>query len=293
MSPTVHIREVGPRDGLQGEAPVPPGERAALIDSLAATGVADIEAVAFVSPQVVPAMAGAAEVLAAVRRRAGVRYWALVPNRRGAELALAAGVDGLTITVSASEAYSEKNVAMSVEESAAEAGRIATLAGGRVAVDAVISCAFGSPFEGDIAPSEVGRLARRLLDGGATTITLADTTGMATPRLIEAMVIDPGTAVGLHLHNTRGTALLNAYAAIQLGFSQFDCAIGGLGGSPWAPGAGGNLATEDLVHLLDDLGVETGVDLAALLAVSRQVAALVGHPVPSPLVAVGPRHAVV
>jgi hydroxymethylglutaryl-CoA lyase len=295
MTP-VHIREVGPRDGLQGETPLPPAKRVALIESLAATGVADIEAVAFVSSRVIPAMAGAAEVMAALPRHPGVRYWALVPNLRGAEMALAAGVDGLTVTASASEAYSQKNVAMSVDQSVAEAGRIATLAGGRVPVDAVISCAFGSPFEGDIEGSSVAPLVRRLLDVGATRITLADTTGMATPRLIEAVLIDPPVAVGLHLHNTRGTALLNAYAAVQLGFSQFDCAVGGLGGSPTTPGAGGNLATEDLVHLLDDLGVDTGVDLEAILAVSRQLAVLVGHPVASPLARVGPRrsgHAVV
>jgi hydroxymethylglutaryl-CoA lyase len=169
-----------------------------------------------------------------------------------------------------------------------ETGRIATLAGGRVPVDAVISCAFGSPFEGDIEAGAVAELARRLRHQGATAITLADTTGMATPRRIGEVLDATGEGVGLHLHNTRGTALVNGYAAIQRGIAHFDCAVGGLGGSPFAPGAGGNLATEDLVHLLDDLGVETGVDLAALLEVSRRLAALVGHPVASPLSVVGP-----
>ncbi|MDQ1392516.1 MAG: hydroxymethylglutaryl-CoA lyase [Acidimicrobiaceae bacterium] len=292
---TVRIREVGPRDGLQGESPLSVTDRVRLIEALAATGVADIEAVAFVSPRAVPAMAQAGDVLAALPRRPGVRYWALVPNVRGAELALAAAVDGLTVTVSASEAYSGKNVAMSVQESVAEAGRIAARAGS-VAVNAVISCAFGSPFEGDIEASVVEGLAGQLLDGGANTITLADTTGMATPSRIDALLIATGNAVGLHLHDTRGTALLNAYVALGRGLSQFDCAVGGLGGSPFAPGAGGNLATEDLVYLLDELGVETGVDLRSVLDASALVAALVGHPVPSRVAQAGPRrsgHAVV
>jgi hydroxymethylglutaryl-CoA lyase len=284
----VHVREVGPRDGLQGEAPISVGERVALIEALAGTGVTDIEAVAFVSPRVVPAMAGAADVMAAVQRRPGVRYWALVPNLRGAETALAAAVDGLSVTVSASEVYGEKNVAMSIDESLDEAGRIAALAEGRVPIDAVISCAFGSPFEGDVEPETVAALARRLRDGGATRITLADTTGMATPRLVDALLAHMGTDVGLHLHDTRGTALLNAYAALEWGVSHFDCAVGGLGGSPFAPGAGGNLATEDLVHLLDDLGMDTGIDLVALLDASRQMASLVGHPVPSRVAQAGP-----
>ncbi|HEX3540693.1 MAG TPA: hydroxymethylglutaryl-CoA lyase [Acidimicrobiales bacterium] len=276
----VAIREVGPRDGLQGERPVAAADRAALVDALAAAGLTDIEAVAFVSPRVVPAMADAGTVLEKVVRRPGVRYWALVPNVRGAELALAAGVDGLTVTASASEAYSRKNVAMSIDESVAEAGRVVALAG-RVPVDVVISCAFGSPFGENIAPRAVAVLAARSLDGGAAEVTLADTTGMASPRSIDAVLAETGSDVGLHLHDTRGTALVNAFAALQRGVNRFDCAVGGLGGSPFAPGAGGNLATEDLVHLLDDLEVATGVDLAALLAASRLVAGLVGHDVPS------------
>ena len=280
LPPRVAIREVGPRDGLQGERPVAAGDRAGLIEALAAAGLADIEAVAFVSPRAVPAMAGAGTVLERVARRPGVRYWALVPNVRGAELALAAGVDGLTVTASASEEYSRKNVAMSVDQSVAEAGRIVAHAG-PVPVDAVISCAFGSPFGENITPRAVAALAARVVDGGASRVTLADTTGMATPRSIQAVLSEAGTDLGLHLHDTRGTALVNAFAALQQGVNRFDCAVGGLGGSPFAPGAGGNLATEDLVHLLDDLGVATGVDLAALLAASRLIAGLVGHDVPS------------
>jgi hydroxymethylglutaryl-CoA lyase len=285
----VRVREVGPRDGLQAEAPVPPAGRVAFIKALATCGIADIEAVAFVSARAVPAMAGAAEVLAALPREPGVRYWALVANGRGAELALSSVVDGLSLIASASEAYSGKNVGMTIDQSVAEAGRVASLVGGRVPVDAVISCAFGSPFEGDLEPAAVARIGRRLLGAGVTSLTLADTTGMATPARVRAVLDETGVDVGLHFHDTRGTALVNAYAAIGYGVTRFDTAAGGLGGSPFVPGAGGNLATEDLVHLLDDLGVTTGIDLEKVLAAARQVAAMIGHPVPSRLAAAGPR----
>jgi hydroxymethylglutaryl-CoA lyase len=285
----VVIREVGPRDGLQPEAPVAVETRVALIEALVAAGVREIEAVAFVSPRAVPAMAGAATVLDGLTRRTGRRYWALVPNVRGAELALAAGAEALTVTVSASEGYSQRNVGMSVEESILSAARIASLGGGRVPIDVVVSCAFGSPYEGDLAPATVGLISRRLLDGGATSLTMADTTGMATPARVDAVLAETGIVVGLHLHETRGTGLVNAYAGIQAGVTRFDTSIGGLGGSPFAAGAAGNLATEDLVYLLDDLGIDTGIDLGLLLVASRLVADAVGHPVPSRVAAAGPR----
>jgi hydroxymethylglutaryl-CoA lyase len=286
---SVIVREVGPRDGLQAEAPVGVEVRVELITALVAAGVREIEAVAFVSPKAVPAMAGAAEVMAAVQRTPGVAYWALVPNVRGAELALEAGVDGISVTVSASEGYSEKNVHMSVDRSAAEAERIGTLVGGAVPVDAVISCAFGSPYEGDVDPAAVAGLGMRLLAGGATSLTYADTTGMATPRRVADLLAETGPEVGLHLHETRGTAMVNAYAALEAGVSRFDTSIGGLGGSPFAAGAGGNLATEDMVYLLDDLGVATGIDLGRLLIASSLVAKAVSHDIPSRVAHAGPR----
>jgi hydroxymethylglutaryl-CoA lyase len=199
----VAIREVGPRDGLQIEAPVPVPGRVALIEALVAAGVVDIEVAAFVSPRAVPAMAGAADVLSLVERRPGVTRWALVPNLRGARQALAAGVDGLSVTVSASEAYSQRNVGMSVGESVSMAGQIADEARGRIPVDAVISCALGSPFGEELTPGAVAELGGHLIDGGATTVTFADTTGMATPRRIDALLDQTGVAVGLHLHDTR------------------------------------------------------------------------------------------
>jgi hydroxymethylglutaryl-CoA lyase len=288
----IAIREVGPRDGLQPEAPVPVTARVELVRQLVDTGVATIEVGAFVSPKAVPAMAGSGEVVAAVGEAGlGERATlvALVPNRRGAELALAAGVRALTVTISASEAYSQRNVRMSVDESLTQLAAVRDVAGDDLPVDTVVSCAFGSPYEGDLDPREVAALGSRAREAGSTSLTYADTTGVATPRRIADLLAETSTDMGLHLHDTRGTALVNAYAALQAGVTRFDTAVGGLGGSPFAAGAGGNLATEDLVHLCDDLGVATGIDLEALLAVSARVAEAVGHAVPSRIAAAGPR----
>ena len=288
----IAIREVGPRDGLQPEAPVPVTARVELVRQLVDTGVATIEVGAFVSPKAVPAMAGSGEVVAAVGEAGlGERATlvALVPNRRGAELALAAGVRALTVTISASEAYSQRNVRMSVDESLTQLAAVRDVAGDDLPVDTVVSCAFGSPYEGDLDPREVAALGSRAREAGSTSLTYADTTGVATPRRIADLLAETGTDMGLHLHDTRGTALVNAYAALQAGVTRFDTAVGGLGGSPFAAGAGGNLATEDLVHLCDDLGVTTGIDLEALLAVSARVAEAVGHAVPSRIAPAGPR----
>jgi hydroxymethylglutaryl-CoA lyase len=284
----VTIREVGPRDGLQSEQPVAPAERARFIDALAATGLRHIEAVSFVSPTAVPAMADPDAVLAAIDRRADITWWALVPNRRGAELAVAADIEALTVTISADPAYNEKNVHMTVADSEAAISDIVTVAGGRP-VDAVVSCCFGSPYSGETDPADVAALGARLLDRGVTQLTLADTTGMATPLRVRALLAACGTAVGLHLHDTRGTALVTAYEAIRCGVSRFDTSAGGLGGSPFAKGAGGNLPTEDLVHLLDDEGIATGVDLARVLDAVAVLRDVVGHDVPGRVATFGPR----
>lgn len=285
---SISVREVGPRDGLQAEAPISVDDRVRLVDSLVSAGVRDIEAVAFVSPKAVPAMAGAADVMGALSRRDDVRYWALVPNLRGAQLAMEAAVDALSVTLSASPAYSEKNTRMTIDEALQGLAAI-TDAAGDLHVDAVVSCAFGSPYEGHIAPEEASALTRRCLDAGAASVTLADTTGMATPRRIEEVVALTGTDVGLHLHETRGTGLVNAYAAMQMGISRFDTSVGGLGGSPFAAGAAGNLATEALVHLCDDLGVGTGLDLDALVDTARGLEPVLGHSVPSAVAVAGGR----
>lgn len=282
---TVSIRDVGPRDGLQPEQPVRVADRVALITALVDAGVNDVEAAAFVSPRAVPAMAGAADLFRALERDDHARYWALVPNVRGAELAVEAGVDGLTVTVSASEAYSQRNVKMSVEDSVAQIGAIAETAGSRP-VDVVISCAFGSPYDDEaIGAFDVAAIVDAAQDAGATAITLADTTGVATPDRIADVVATTGVDVRLHLHDTRGTALVNAFAAMTLGVAAFDTAVGGLGGSPFAEGAGGNLATEDLVHLCDGLGIDTGIDLDRMVRTAGTVSALIGRPVPSRITA--------
>jgi hydroxymethylglutaryl-CoA lyase len=288
LPPSVVIRDVGPRDGLQPEAPVAVADRVRLIEALVASGVRRIEAVAFVSPTAVPAMAGAGDVLAHVPRSAGVRYSALVPNRRGAELALEHDVDELTVTLSMSATYNERNVRMTIEESVATVESVCSLAG-PVPVDAVLSCAFGSPYEGDTSPADVAAMANRLRDLGCAAITCADTTGMATPRRIEEVVAAAGTDLGLHLHDTRGTALVCAYAALVLGITRFDTSVGGLGGSPFAAGATGNLATEELVAVLDDLGVATGIDVDGLIEAAALLSSLVGRTVPSRVAAAGPR----
>jgi hydroxymethylglutaryl-CoA lyase len=319
---SIVIRDVGPRDGLQAEELIPVSARIEMIEGLFAAGLRNVEICSFVSPKAVPSMAGGAEVVARVGPRDGFVRAALVPNLRGAQMALDAGIDEITVTVSASEIYSQRNVGMSVADAVASSRAIAGEVSGwvpnlarqlvenplmgleakrswgtseekRVPIDAVVSCAFGSPYEGDLAPSVIAALCDQLLAGGANRITLADTTGMATPArisaVLEALSPQARTDVGLHLHETRGTGLVNAYSAMQLGVRRFDTSVGGLGGSPFAAGAAGNLATEDLVYLCDDLGVKTGIDLSQLLVVSAQTALAIGHHVPSRVAAAGPR----
>jgi hydroxymethylglutaryl-CoA lyase len=289
----IEIRDVGPRDGLQSESPVKPARRAELAIALADAGVRHVEAASFVSPKAVPSMAGGDEVVADLPVRDGVTWWALVPNARGAELALAAGVRHITVTISASDGYSRKNVGRSTEEAIASLVEIGTTVADQAELDVVVSCAFGSPFDDVDGAAAVAAIAARTLDALPTArLTLADTTGTATPRRIVAVLdaIDPAGRpdLGLHLHDTRGTALANALSAIDLDVTRFDTATGGLGGSPFAPGAGGNLATEDLVLVLEDLGHSTGIDLDAILAVARALPDLVGHPMPSRVSAAGP-----
>jgi hydroxymethylglutaryl-CoA lyase len=285
---TCDIREVGPRDGLQNEPPVPVADRVRLIDALAAAGVRHIEAASFVHPAAIPAMAGAEETLASITRRPGVRYTALVPNRKGAERALAAGADELEAVVSASATHNLKNLKRTPAETLQQIAGIIELAhaAGRP-VDAGVATCFGCPYEGDIAPAAVAAYARRLVDLGADSLFFGDTTGMGSPRRVgllldalEAEGIDLGI-VGLHLHDTRGTGLANAYAALERGITRFDASIGGLGGCPYAPGASGNVSTEDVVYMLEGMGVRTGIDLDRLVDCARLASTLVGHEVPS------------
>jgi hydroxymethylglutaryl-CoA lyase len=267
---------------------MPVADRVRLVEALVRAGVHRIEVAAFVSPTAVPAMEGATQLMALVPRDRVVRYSALVPNRRGAEMALETDVDELTVTMSMSEAYNQRNVNRSIEESVGEIEQICALAD-EVPVDAVLSCSFGSPYEGDISPRAVGVMAQRLRDIGCSAITCADTTGMATPRRVEEVLARTGNGIGLHLHETRGTGLVNAFAAMQLGVDRFDTSVGGLGGSPFAAGAAGNLATEELVAMLDDLNVRTGIDIERLLDAAAVAEELVDRPVPSRVAHAGPR----
>jgi hydroxymethylglutaryl-CoA lyase len=292
----VDVREVGPRDGLQNEKPVPVDHRVRLIDALSATGLRFIEAASFVSPKAIPPMVGADEVMARITRQPGVVYSALVPNPKGAELATAAGADEIELVVSASETHNQKNVKRSVADSLVAAREVVEIGhAAAIPVEAIVSTAFGCPYEGEVAPERVGQIAGLLLDAGADRLSFGDTTGMATPKrvgdLLDALA-RAGIAsdrVGLHFHDTRGTALANVIVALDRGVTRFDASIGGLGGCPYAPGASGNAVTEDLVHMLADMEIETGVDLDALLACAQLAQEIVGRELPSALLHAGPR----
>jgi isopropylmalate/homocitrate/citramalate synthase len=280
--------EVGPRDGLQNEAaPVATADKVAFVEALAAAGHVAIEVSAFVSQKWVPQMADAAEVFAGIVRRDGVRYIALVPNMTGVARAREAGVDEIAIFASASQTFSRKNINQTIAESLAAYAHVCEEAAAEgMRIRGYLSTAFGCPFEGAVPPATVADLAARLIDLGVYEVALSDTIGVAHPGQVPA-VIDavvrrvPLDRIGLHFHDTRGTALVNVYAGLQSGVTTFDASAGGLGGCPFAPGAAGNLATEDLLYMLDGLGIETGVRLDDVMAASRPMEALVAHPLPS------------
>jgi hydroxymethylglutaryl-CoA lyase len=284
----VTVVEVGPRDGLQNEErPLSVEERVRFCDALVAAGLPVVEVGAFVSPKWVPQMAGSAEVLRRVAKRPGVRLPVLVPNRRGYEEAAAAGAREVAVFTAASETFNRKNINASIDESFARFAEFvpeARSAGLRVR--GYVSTCFGCPYEGAVAPERVLDVARRLEDAGCGEISIGDTIGVAVPtqvsdvmgRLRESLT---GAALAAHFHDTRGTALANVLAALQAGIAIVDSSAGGLGGCPYAPGASGNLATEDLIYMLDGMCIETGVDLAALVAASRAAGAALGRPLPS------------
>ncbi len=291
----VSLREVGPRDGLQNEGPVPTSAKVALIDALSETGVGRIEAVSFVHPRAIPQMADAADVWQQIRRNDKVRYSALVPNLTGARRALAAGFSEIEVVVSASDTHNRTNVNRSTEESLDDIATILqTVHDAGATCQVIVSTAWGCPYEGEVPFQRVVDVAARAVADGADGLSYGDTTGMATPgrvtRLIgETLSAFPDTALNLHFHNTRGTALANVLAALQLGVADFDASVGGLGGCPYAPGATGNACTEDLVHMVEDMGVATGVDLDAMIEVARMAEGLVGRELPSQVLRAGPR----
>lgn len=291
----ISLREVGPRDGLQNEDPVPTEAKIELIDRLSATGVQRIEAVSFVRPEAIPQMADADEVWKGIGRAAAVRYSALVPNLRGARRAMDAGLTEIEAVVSASDTHNRKNVRRSTEESLDDIAAIIDEAHQRgVTCQVIIATAWGCPYEGDVPVQRVVRTAGRAIADGADSISFGDTTGMATPSRVWSLVGDfrsahPQMPLNLHFHNTRGTGLANVLAALELGVSDFDASIGGLGGCPYAPGASGNIASEELVHMVQDMGIDTGVDLEALIDAAADAERIVGRQLPSQVLRAGPR----
>lgn len=285
---SVTIYEVGPRDGLQNEARnVPTADKIRFIDALVASGIRSIEITSFVSPKWIPQLADSAEVARGVARVAGVRMSALVPNRRGLDTALASGMKEIAVFMSASETHNRKNVNKTIAETLAAFRDVvgpARTAG--VAVRAYLSTAFGCPYEGDIDANKVVELTGQLRDMGVYQVSISDTIGVANPRQVEAVLAQviaahPTEALAVHMHDTQGTALANCLVALQMGITTIDSAAGGLGGCPYAPGASGNLATEDLVAMLHGMGVQTGVDLDKLTEASRTASTFVGHDLPS------------
>lgn len=285
----VSIREVAPRDGLQNEEPIPTDAKVRLIDALSGTGVKRIEAVSFVHPKAIPQMADADQVWARMRHNPDVRYSALIPNSRGAERAIKAGFGEIEVVVSASDTHNRRNLNRSTAESLDDiAGLIPQVHESGATLEVIIATSFGCPFEGDIDPDRVASIVERVRADGADRIAFGDTTGMATPRRVRDLLsaVRPDL---LHFHNTRGTGLANVLTGLELGVTEFDASVGGIGGCPYAPGASGNIATEEVVHMLHDMGIDTGIDLDALITVAELAEKLIGRTLPSGVLRAGPR----
>ncbi len=283
----VKIVEVGPRDGLQNEKSIVPTQaKVEYITALSDAGHKVIEAGAFVSPKWVPQMADTAEVYAEIPKDPGVEYPVLVPNMKGLERAIDAGVKSIAIFTAASETFNKRNINMSIDESFENYAPVALRARDEgMRVRGYVSTAFGCPYEGDVAEEKVLEVCARLLDLGCYEVSVGDTIGVGTPMQVQGVIgvllqVIPASRLAMHFHDTRGTALANTLAALEMGITTFDASSGGLGGCPYAPGASGNLATEDLIYMLDRMGIETGVDLNRLVAASRIIAPYLDHPLP-------------
>ena len=284
---TVKIVEVGPRDGLQNEkVTVPTDAKIAFITALGDAGLRTIEAGAFVSPKWVPQMADTAEVYRNIPKDPGVEYPVLVPNMKGLERALDAGVTSIAIFTAASETFNTRNINMTIDESFENYAPVAARAQEHgVRLRGYVSTAFGCPYEGDVAPEKVLEVCARLLDLGCYEVSVGDTIGVGTPMQVQGVTgmllqVIPAKRLAMHFHDTRGTALANTLAALEMGIATFDASAGGLGGCPYAPGASGNLATEDLVYMLDGMAIESGVDLNRLVAASSIIAPYLDHALP-------------
>ena len=281
---SVRIVEVGPRDGLQNEPGIVPLDaKVALIDALADAGLRMIEAGSFVSPKWVPQLADTAEVLGSIDRRPGVRYTVLAPNLKGLELALACGIEEVAVFTAASEAFTQKNINCTIAESLERFTPLIDLARARgVAVRGYVSCALGCPYQGEVPMAKVVEVSEALTAMGCYEVSVSDTIGVGTPDKAQAVTGAVADRIGLertaiHFHDTYGQALANVLACLDIGVSSVDSAVAGLGGCPYAKGASGNLATEDLVYMLNGLGIETGVDLDRLAAAGRAITAALGR----------------
>jgi hydroxymethylglutaryl-CoA lyase len=289
----IHFNEVVTRDGFQIEPRfIPTEDKITLIDALSECGFAKIEVTSFTSPKAIPMLKDAEEVMAGIRRAPGVEYTVLVPNLRGAERAVASCADELNLVMSVSETHNRANLRQGREDSFAGLESVVRWVDGRTPINVSLSTSFGCPMEGDVPISEVLRFSRRFADLGVRGLTICDTTGMAHPAQVEAMaeamLREHGDLqITFHFHNTRGMGLANVMAAARAGIDRFDGSLGGLGGCPYAPGASGNISSEDAVHLLMCLGYETGVDLDRLLQVGRGLADIVGHEVPGQMIKAG------
>ena len=285
---SVTIYEVGPRDGLQNEArPIATGDKIAMIDALTATGLSRIEITSFVNPKWIPQLADAADVARGIKRKEGVVYSCLVPNKTGLDKALAAGMKEVAVFLSASETHNKKNVNKTIAETlTAFQDVIPHALAAKVSVRAYVSTVYGCPYEGDVDPAKALELVSKLVDQGVYQVSLGDTIGVANPRQVEDVLSrviaqHPPEVIAMHFHDTQGTALANVLTGLTMGITTIDAAAGGLGGCPYAPGASGNLATEDVVAMLHSMGVDTGIDLDKLTDASRVAATYVGHELPS------------
>ena len=299
--PRIYMHDVSPRDGFQNESVfIETADKIAFINALSQCGFAKIEATSFTSPKAIPALRDAEDVMHEIVRAPGVEYTVLIPNVRGAERALACGIDEANLVMSVSETHNRANLRMTREQSLAQLGQVIEVlqtrssVNKRVAVNVSLSTAFGCPMEGEIAESEILRLVDNFARQGVKRISLCDTTGMAFPSQVrklcrKAKANYPEMTFTLHFHNTRGLAQSNVLAAIDAGIDRFDAALGGIGGCPYAPGASGNACTEEVVHMLELEGFDTGVDLAKLMAVSAMLPNLVQHDVPSQILKAGHR----
>ena len=296
LPPRVTMREVGTRDGIQSlGAFVPTEHKIEMANMLARTGLTRMEVTSFVSPKAVPQMADAEQVMAGLDRPPGVSWEVLVPNVRGTERALATRPDRILVVLAASDAFNLKNIRMTIDDSLASIREIIPMArAASVPVMAAISTSFGCPYSGDVSEEQLQRVIARLLEAGADEISIADTTGMANPLQVERTVSNvlarwPDTTFGLHFHNTRGMGLANVVAGLQAGVTIYDASIGGIGGCPFAPKATGNVSTEDVVHMLHEMGIETGINLDALLGCANRMSEILGSELPGQVMKAGPR----